>query len=65
MNHILFLHFLDLWSLVIYKESIFLCYSLYGMKVIWIDYRLSVSPYKLISGYLYLPNNLKDMKYHI
>ena len=45
---LLFLHFPDLSSLVIYEESIFLCYSLPNKKVVWIDYILLSSPYKFI-----------------
>ena len=32
------------------------------MEVIWI---ILINPYKFMSGYLYLPNNLKDIKYLI
>ena len=36
--------------------SMFLCYSLLNMKVIWLYYLFSIDPYKFISGYLYFPN---------
>ena len=49
----------------LYEESIFPCYSLPYMKVIWNDFLLLINSYKFMSGYLYLPNNLKDIKYHI
>ena len=35
------------------------------MKVIWLYYLLLINLYKLLSGYLYFANNLKDVKSHI
>ena len=42
-------------------DSMFPCYSLLKMKVIFV----LVNPYKVMSGYLYFPNNLKGIKDYI
>ena len=65
MEKFLFLHFPDLLNLIIYAESTFSYYSLLDMKVIWIYYLPLIKPCTLMSGCLYLPKNLKDIKGHI
>ena len=45
-------------------EYVFMLF-LTNMKVIWIYYLLLINAYKFMSGYLYSPNNLKDIKDHI
>ena len=46
-------------------DSMFPCYSLLNMKVIWLYYLVLINRYKFMSGYLYFPNNLKDIEEHI
>ena len=53
---LLFLHFSDLWNLFINVESMFQCYSLLDMKVIWTYYLLLINSFKFIRGYLFFPN---------
>ena len=43
-------------------DSMFPCYSLLNMKVIWLYYLVLINRYKFMSGYLYFPNNLKDIE---
>ena len=43
-------------------DSMFPCHSLLNMKVILLYYLVLINPYKFMSGYLYFPNNLKDIK---
>ena len=45
-------------------DSMFSCYCLLSIKVIWLYYLVFVNPYKVMSGYLYFPNNVKDIKDH-
>ena len=45
-------------------DSMFPCYSLLNMKVIWLYYLVLINPFKFMSGYLNFPNNLKDIKDH-
>ena len=35
------------------------------MKVIWLYYLVLINPFKFMSGYLYFPNNLKDIKDYV
>ena len=50
---------------LVFKNSVFPCYSLRNMKVIWLYYLVLINHYKFINGHLYFPNNLKDIKDHI
>ena len=43
-------------------DSMFPCYSLLNMKVIWLYYFVLINPYEFVSGYLYFLNNLKNIK---
>ena len=45
-------------------DSMFPCYSLLSIKVIWLYYLVLINPYQFMSEYLYFPNNLKDIKDH-
>ena len=40
-------------------DSMFPCYSLLSIKVIWLYYLVLINPYKFMSGYLYFHNNLR------
>ena len=42
----------------------FPCYSLLNIEVIWLYDLVLIKPYKFMSGYVYFPNNLKDIKDH-
>ena len=46
-------------------NSMFLSYSLLNMKLIWLYCLVLINLYKFMSGYLYFPNNLQDIKYLI
>ena len=46
-------------------DGMFPCYSLLNMIAIWLYYLVFINPYKFISGYLYFPNNIKDIEDHI
>ena len=43
-------------------NSMFLSYSLLNMKLIWLYYLVLINLYNFMSGYLYFPNNLQDIK---
>ena len=47
-------------------DSTFPCFSLLDMKVIWLDIGIAyINSYKFMSGCLYFPNKLQDIKDHI
>ena len=46
-------------------DRMFPCYSLLNIKVIWLYYLVLINRYKFVSGYLYFPNNLKDIRDHM
>ena len=46
-------------------DSMFPCYFLLTIKVIWLYYLVLINRHKFMSGYLYFVNNLKDIKDHI
>ena len=58
-------YFSDLRNLVKCMDSMFQCYSLLNMKVIWLYYLVLINPYKFMSGYLYFPSDLKYKKDHM
>ena len=52
-------------KIVIYMESMFLCYLLLNTKVISVYYLLLINPCKFMSDYLYFLNNLENIKDHL